>query len=385
MPDYGKNDGSNEIAFNYIVETKRDKMYSFFVVLLFLIIITITIFISVGKIDIVIKSECTIRPNDTISNIRNTTSGFISNKQVVHGDYVKAGDILFTIYSNDLLIEKENCLFILQINKKKLEELTMYDHAINAKTNTIQKEYLSIYTRVQKYFFEEYKLQLAIQRAEDKLNQEKSKSPYVQIPVIINECELDLQIAVNELLSFRANELIQIHNEKINITLDIEAQKSRINYLTEQIRKCEIKASISGIYEELMPFNVNDYLLSGSEIARIIPDNNNEFKVEILIDTHNIAEIKHDLPFYIRFDSISPFEFGQIEGRLTNIGADLITINTANTMNSVFIAYGTIEKTWVENRAGYKVNLRTGMTGQCRIIIKTQTIFSYFLEKIGFI
>ncbi|MDR2536503.1 MAG: HlyD family secretion protein [Treponema sp.] len=383
MPHYGKNDISDNISFTYYAENNTDKMYSRFILIVFLIITVSVVFLSVGKIDVIIKSKCTIRPNDTISNIRNTTSGFVSVKSAVHGNYVQEGELLFTVNSNDLVIEKNNSLFVLDNNKNKLAELNMYEHAVNSKKNTVQHEYISVYTKTQKYFLEEEKLRLAVQRAEDALNQERNKHPMAQVQVLINEKEVNLQLAVNDLHTFRTNTLMQLHNDKTALTIDIEAQNTRINYLNEQIRKCEIKAPISGIYEELIPFNTQDYLVSGAEIARIIPHNNqNSFKVEIIIDPRTIAEIKNNLTFYIRFDSISPFEFGQVEGKITNVGADILTLNTDN---SVFVSYGVIKKTWLENKEGYKVNLRTGMTGECRIVIKTKTIINYILEKIGFI
>ena len=126
---------------------------------------------------------------------------------------------------------------------------------------------------------------------------------------------------------------------------------------------------------------MHDYLFSGDESARIIPDTG-ALKVELLIESRNIAEIKPEMPFYIRFETLSSFEFGQISGKIANVGADIIT--TAYTAEPIFIAYGILDTAQVENKEGYTIHLKPGMAGECRILVKTKTIIAYLLEKIGF-
>jgi multidrug resistance efflux pump len=216
----------------------------------------------------------------------------------------------------------------------------------------------------------------------DKVNQEKNKHPMAQIPALIKEYEIDLQLAINALDTFKTNELVQIYNERLNLNTEIQSQNTRIKILDEQIKRCEVRAPISGIYEELILFNEHDYLFSGNETARIIPDTG-ALKVELLIESRNIAEIKPELPFYIRFESLSSSEFGQVSGKIANVGADIIT--TAYTTEPVFTAYGILDSAQVENREGYTIHLRPGMTGECRILVKTKTIIGYLLEKVGFL
>lgn len=378
MPHYGNND---MIYFSY-VESKMDRMFSFFIVTLCIALLSLFIFLYLGKIDIVIKSNCIIRTGENISVIKNTVSGFVTEKAVVHGIQVNRGDVLFSIDSTDLLLEKANIEIMLEANTGKLDELTIYEYVVTSEINTIERGYQHIYTRAQKYFLEREKLQLAVQKATDKVNQEKNKHPSARIPAVIKEYEIDLQLAVNTLHTLRTGELVQIANERLGLNVEIQSLNTRIKILDEQIKRCEIRAPISGIYEELIRFNEYDYLFSGDETARIIPDTG-ALKVELLIESRNIAEIKPEMPFYIRFESLSSFEFGQISGKIANIGADIIT--TAYTIEPIFTAYGILDTAQVENREGYTIHLKPGMTGECRILVKTRTIIGYLLEKIGFL
>jgi multidrug resistance efflux pump len=370
--------GNNDMMYSPYIESRTDKMFSLFIATLCIALLSSFIFLSLGKIDIVIKSNYIIRTAENISSIKNTISGFVTEKVVVHGSRVNKDDVLFSIDSTDLLLEKANTAFTLETSAGKLYELTVYEQSVVSEINSV--EYAYIYTRAQKHFLKKEKLQLAIQKATDKVNQEKNKHSSARIPVIIKEYEIDLQLAVNALHTFIASELVQIANERLELNAEIQSLNTRIKVLDEQIKRCEIRAPISGVYEELIRFNVHDYLFSGDESARIIPDTG-ALKVELLIENRNIAEIKPEMPFYIRFETLSSFEFGQISGKIANVGADIIT--TAYTAESVFIAYGILDTAQVENKEGYTIHLKPGMAGECRILVKTKTIIAYLLEKIG--
>jgi membrane fusion protein, peptide pheromone/bacteriocin exporter len=383
MQTYGNSENREKILFNYYNENKNDKMYINFILSLFLIIIVTIIYLALGKIDIIIKAPCTLRPNENISTVINTAEGYVIAKYTKHGNKVNTGDILFSIDPNDLIIEKANSMSIITKNNDKLYELVIYKNAIDSDINNITDIFSYIYAKSQRYFYETKRLKLNIETAKNKLNQEKAKHSMLQIPVVITEYEIELQIAINELNAFITNELMQIQNEKENINNETDKQNNNIKYIDEQLKKCEIKTPITGIYEEFTMFNVGDYLFSGTEIGRVIPDNNlNVLKVEILIESRYIAEIKNDLPFFIRFETLPSFEFGQVRGKLTNIGADIMVINDKS---PVFIIHGVTEQEWIMNKEGYKVNLKPGMVGECRIIIKTKIIINHILGKIGFI
>jgi multidrug resistance efflux pump len=380
--DYMRHYGNNDMICSLYVESKTDRMFSFFIVTLCLVLLSLLIFLSLGKIDIVITSNCIIRTGENISAIKNAVSGFVTEKAVVHGSHVNRDDVLFSIDSTYLLLEKTNAALTLEVSTGKLHELTVYEQVITSEINTIERVYQHTYTRAQRYFLEREKLQLVIQKATDKVNQEKSKHPSARIPALIKEYEIDLQLAINALYTFRSSELVQIANEKLDLNAEIQSRSTQIKILDEQIKKCEIRAPISGIYEELIRFNEYDYLFSGDETARIIPDTG-ALKVELLIESRNIAEIKPEMPFYIRFESLSSFEFGQVSGKIANVGADIIT--TAYTIEPVFTAYGILDTVQVESKEGYTIHLRPGMAGECRILVKTRTIIGYILEKIGFL
>lgn len=88
-----------------------------------------------GHIDVVVKSEGMIRPNNQVGTIVNTYGGTLQDVQVSDGDYVDEGDILYIIDHKEVLAELE--YYNNQLNEANLilEMLNKYKKSVEEEVN----------------------------------------------------------------------------------------------------------------------------------------------------------------------------------------------------------------------------------------------------------
>lgn len=88
-----------------------------------------------GHIDVVVKSEGMIRPNNQVGTIVNTYGGTLQDVQVSDGDYVDEGDILYIIDHKEVLAELE--YYNNQLNETNviLEMLNKYKKSVKEEVN----------------------------------------------------------------------------------------------------------------------------------------------------------------------------------------------------------------------------------------------------------
>jgi multidrug resistance efflux pump len=363
-------------------KNKTPAILTWFVFIMLAIIVIVFIWISFGEIDIIVKAQGILRHEENTSLIRNTVSGIVVDKQVSHGQTVKKGAMLWKIDTKAIDAELEKTRSSLERKEDSLSDLYRYEYSVVEGSNLIDKTNQQIYDRAIAYFSEKTRLEIEIQIAKEKLEREKNKPHELIIPVIIKEQELTYELALNNLDTFQSQERVRIHDERTGFIDEIENLKNALVNLQERANNAEIKSPLDGIYDELKMFNIGDYFMTSEEIARIIPLDAENLKVELIVDPRDIAEIAVDTKYYMRFNALAPARFGQIEGVITHIPADTQTVNNSD---AAFILYGTVEKPWVTDKNGYYVQLKSGMIANCRIIIKKTTILVFLLEKLNFI
>ncbi|QNU67765.1 HlyD family efflux transporter periplasmic adaptor subunit [Ruminiclostridium herbifermentans] len=124
-------------------EMYRSKPHSFVWVFTYIIIglvIAAILWASFGKKEIVIKASGQVRPEVGIGTVNNNIAGEIESINYKQGMTVKAGDILYIIKHDNLLVEKEAYDTQLTDLRKELANLNMYRKSIVSGTNAFDKD-----------------------------------------------------------------------------------------------------------------------------------------------------------------------------------------------------------------------------------------------------
>ncbi len=361
-------------------DTKNSRGISIFLGTIIFVIIGFLIWSFIAKMDDVVKTTAILRPVEDISECKSLCSGQVVFKDYEQNKKVKKGDLLLTV---DVSSE-ENDLKILNEQKAKYNsDLKLYKDLLYCieEDSIFNEKQISSNIYFETYFSEYNKLKLQILDLQTKYDSELNMPENLKIQNRINEAKNQLEQAEYALQTWKNNKVVSIkeiisnNEEKINNCISREKSVERI------IKNSNIYAPIDGIVNIDTTLNIGDYLLSGTSILRIIPNENQNIKAEIYLEPSKIARVEVGKEINFRFPGLPPSEFGQLKGIINLIPADLNII--AN--NPFFIIEAEIPEPYLYSSKGEKITLRTGLSAEARIIISTNTVFKMILKKLDFI
>ncbi len=164
-----------------------------------------------------------------------------------------------------------------------------------------------------------------------------------------------------------------------NTKLDNEIQLLSIN---DTINNARVTSEISGqivYYDEL---SVGNTIQSGTQIAKIIPSDNN-LRTVLYIPSTDISNIKIGQEIEYTISSISSTDYGKVYGKITSISADSFVDETSGT--TYYKAEGTLDSSYLSNLSGEKKDLKSGMTLEAHIVSGSKKLIVWFLEQLNFI
>ncbi|OEF98970.1 hypothetical protein BHF71_10445 [Vulcanibacillus modesticaldus] len=170
------------------------------------------------------------------------------------------------------------------------------------------------------------------------------------------------------------NEQLKALDEKIrNIEKQIESIEIGIN---DRI----ITAPIGGYVNVSIDLNEGDLVTAGTEILKIIPESDSEYKVIISVLNKDISKIKVGDEINYHFLALPYKEYGEIKGKIKKISVDSI-VNTQNGL-SYYIVEATIDSKPLYSYKGQEAQIKVGMVSEAYIITDSKKILYYLLEKI---
>lgn len=107
-----------------LLEAKTHPFTTWFVTGLIVILLAAGIWSYFGKIDIVVKANGMVRPNDRVVKITTRATGKVEGVYFQVGQKVKAGDRLFTIERDSVLMEKDQ--LVRQLDNEKRDYLSLF-------------------------------------------------------------------------------------------------------------------------------------------------------------------------------------------------------------------------------------------------------------------
>lgn len=174
-------------------EVLEAKPHPFTTILIYILIALLVISIAwsyFGEIDIVIKSNGVVRPNEKVSKIINKIAGKVESINIQEGQKVKKGDVLYTIEYANLTLEQKTLFDEFKNTEKENDNLSkLRKSIIDSKnyfdsSNGEEKDY---YYKYLKHHFDNEKLRLENKQSLINLEQTKKNKS-------LNQKKLDMQI-----------------------------------------------------------------------------------------------------------------------------------------------------------------------------------------------
>jgi HlyD family type I secretion membrane fusion protein len=167
--------------------------------------------------------------------------------------------------------------------------------------------------------------------------------------------------------------------KQINLTGQIENDDSALQQVENDIDKTTIRASASGIVQQLNLRNQEQIVKLGEILATITP-NNSKLVVTAEVATEDISKVKTGQDVQLKISACPYPDYGILRGTVKAISPDVVETSSQNqNQNSYQI---TIEPQ--NNFLGTskrKCSIQVGMNGSADIVTQKETVISFLLRK----
>jgi membrane fusion protein, peptide pheromone/bacteriocin exporter len=370
-----------------VLETRPNPFLTIFIFIILIIVAGSIVRAGVFDIDVKIKANGIVRPDEKVSSIRNKINGKISYIKMENGMKVKKDQLLLSISKDSMLVEKANILRelancsqrqnsmiilegLLQDPKDPVEARARFNH--NSQEYYLQ--YLDYINNVEKYNSkikkqkESYEVMQKLYDkggiAKDDIREAKSQ---------LDSLELELTIYKNKTLMDVKNSIKEYNDRKDEL-------ETRSKSIAINIDDSDVKAPISGTINLINELNRGDLLTAEAELATIVPENNSQFKVYLSIKNKDIAELKIGQKVRYHFLAIPYKEYGTLTGSIINIGIDTRADSTSDVGS--YFAEASIDNKPLFGHGGAIKVIKAGMICEAQLIVSTKKVLHYFLESI---
>lgn len=301
--------------------------------------------------------------NEYISNLEQLKKGIEAEK-----NYFSEGDTFYYQYM-DYEMAMKNYRSIIKTNEEKINKLNEErNNASITETIDSQIETLNESNNSTRQEMEKYK-NTTLMNIANSITEKKSS--------------LSQLTTSNASGSYKEQYISSVESSISNMESSISEIDMNLETVQAKIDSTSIKAPCDGVISLTSEINVGNYVQGGTEIATVIPEDNNKFNVEVYIANQNLGEIKEGQDVVIEIGSLPGSEYGYIDSKLENISSDA-KINQEEGV-SYYTAECPINKTTLVNKNKEIVNIKNGMLAEVRIINREVSYFRYFLEKIDII
>ena len=184
------------------------------------------------------------------------------------------------------------------------------------------------------------------------------------------------------------DELYELRNQLANVQLEksrtkLEAEKS-IGQLSNNLKQAELQlqysnvvAPASGVIFEPKA-RLDGVIGAGNTILTIIPQQG--LKAQVFVANKDIGFVKKGQKAQIRVDAFPFTQYGELKGRVTQIGADALPPDE----KAAFYRYPvklSVEQPFLENK-GFKIPLRSGMAIRANLKLRDKRVISLISDML---
>ncbi len=351
-------------------------------VILSICVITISIIVF-GRIDDVIKTGGFVRTKENVSSVNNVIAGKIIELNYNPGEKVRKNDILYKIDSTMYEAQRSMLIYEQEDLEKKLKGLETLVNSFNANINMCDEEDALSYSRFDAYLKNKEVLEIKTEIAEREYQFENTKPKTIRNSYEVESKLKSLNLTLADLNSFKSNFIANINAEINDKLIAYHECTQNLAKLDNQNMFLEIRAPMDGYVQEIASLNVGDYLEANSKVLNIVPNDNENFRVEIRISPKDMGKIMIGQKVKYRLSAFPYFEYKGAEGVITSIDPDIRT--TAEGDRAYYSVYADIDRIAFSNRHGESFPIRAGLETDVRIVMERRPIIYFILKKLDFI
>ena len=248
-----------------------------------------------------------------------------------------------------------------EITDENKEQAEVNNEAINNQIKEIQTTVESLNGEIEKY--------------------KNSAIMNVTSSIAQNEAKLTESVASSSSGSYKEQYITQLDNTISSLESAISEIKMNLDLTNNKTDSTTIKAQYDGVVTLINDVKIGDFIQAGTQIASIIPENNEQYEAQIYIENQDFAEINEGEDVVLEFVALPQSEYGIVKTNIEKISVDAKVSEEQGT--SYYTGICDIPVNSMQNKKGTSIDIKNGMLVQARIINREVSYFRYFLEKIN--
>lgn len=349
------------------------------------------VWISVYRVDQVVRATGTLISSSRVQVIQAVDGGVLESLKVKEGDTVTKGQVVAVLdqaRSSASVKEYDARLAAMQAQAARLRAEVTDAPAIRfppavAKFPEIVAVQNALFAQKRQGLQEELRtLEVAVTLAREDArlvaqlakNGDVSRSEVIRSERGLNDVEAQL---VN-----RKNRYYQDARIELAKTEDEIGQNEQVrNMRLQQLKDSVLVAPVAGIVKGVRVTTQGGVLKSGEELLQIVPLDD-LLIVEAKVRPSDIGFLKKDLPASIRFDAFDYTVYGAVSGKVAYISADTIKEDTRTGEQTYYRVHVVTSGNPVKTRTGRTVEIVPGMTAQVDIRTGDRTVLEFILKPL---
>ena len=345
-----------------VLESRIPPLFVFFIYLFILFWAVALIWSYFGEIDEYVAANGVVRSITTEATIKSGTSGKIEAVYYEEGKKVEKGDVLYSLVTPLQATEKE--LAGLSTLRRSIIDGQNYFNSLEERgqQNIYYYQYMEYRANMQTYTTRIMEKTSAY----DRYNRLVSYGAIAQKDV--EEAEYALHIAKYDLEKYQNEYLSTI--------------STKIDQLSREHQDYVVRAPMEGIIHVIAEKRHGDLVQNGEEIATIIPETNEDYRLLLNVVDKDIAKIKVGSIVKCQFPALPYQEYGEIIGTVDKVSTDAAI--DRKTGESIYTVEARIANKPVYSYKGKMAEIKLGMTCKANIVLDTKKIIYYVKEKFLF-
>lgn len=313
-----------------------------------ILLITAILWASFSKLDVVVNGSGNVVPDGSLIDIHPLTGGIVENINVQVGDFVKTGDIIFSIQNETAELDLEQLEYNIEwckIRREIVEERLKND------------EYEIL---VEKYD-EKFSNGLKQMILENDMSREQK---------IRYQKDMDEE-SINENMKLQKS---QMYSQLFSLDHEMNGYEIQLKKHKISSEKDLVKSPVNGYVNMITVVSEGQVVSAGNPVASIVPADS-PLIVECYVPDKDRDELSIGLEANIKLAAFPFSDYGDVKGKITYISPSAFNNEK---LGNVYVVKIKI------NHEGLNPNieLTSGLSGNVEIVIGRRTVMQYFLDPI---
>ncbi len=315
-------------------------------------------------------------------------------ENVIGADQLLEGQTSAKKLQMDLISVTNN----LQDTKRELDNLLTLKQSMDLNRNLFTDQESPYYNKFLDFEIKKQQFESQAQSAQEQFKKMVSDDTGGEAKRAVSDAELTLNNYVNGFTLDVKNQIeqnrqqlkgLKINQDKLLLQINdtIRQNNNQINDLNGQMQTLsteisnrKVTAPIDGTVNVIADLSRGELLQAGTEVLSIVPDNNSEYIVQLVVQNRDIGNLHNGDRIQYNFLALPSKEYGTLKGTIQTISADARSDQQSGA--SYYLVDATLDNKPLYNKKGEEAMIKVGMQTEAHVITRSEKIINYLLEKL---